>query len=194
MAASPTSSATYPIGGQSPPWDVSKGASSNFYDLDGGDQLLTLPGPSNTFGDQTPYWVTPEFDSALGTMLQHQSGSHGQHELNDMLSLPPFGIWDSTPLPMMPGMVPDNLISNASPYTTSIALPNGLSSNVSPHTTSTTLLGPHTVSLTSLPALPVIPLTTPTASLASLPALPIIPLTTPTALVTNVALKIGGRQ
>ncbi|KAG1823884.1 uncharacterized protein BJ212DRAFT_1476732 [Suillus subaureus] len=124
--ASPTSSTVYPMSGQSSSWDVL----DDFYDPNGGDQLLTLPGSSNTFGNETPYWATPAFDSALGVMLQPP--------------LPSFEMWD--PTPMTPGMAPDDLISNASPHPTPITLPDKRFFNMSPCTTSTPLLDPLTMS------------------------------------------------
>ncbi|KAG2105030.1 uncharacterized protein F5147DRAFT_654225 [Suillus discolor] len=181
MAASPTSSRIYPMTGQSSPWDVS--AVQDFYSSG-----------SATFGGETPYWATPEFDSVLGAMLQTQSKSHGQQEPPVMLPFAPFDSWDTTSFPLMPGMAPDDLLADASPRTTSTTLPDGVLPPISPAAL-VTQAGPTSPISTAPAVAPVLLPTSPaalvtqagsTSPISTAPAVaPVLPPMSPAALVTQ---------
>ncbi|KAG1845929.1 hypothetical protein C8R48DRAFT_677959 [Suillus tomentosus] len=197
MAASPTSSRIYLMTGQSSPWDVSAGASLPFEPSSSPSMETSsdfYSSGSATFGGETPYWATPEFDSVLGAMLQTQSKSHGQQEPPVMLPFTPFDSWDTTSFPLTPGMAPDDLLADASPRTTSTTLPNGVLPPISPAAL-VTQAGPTSPIFTAPAIAPVLLPTSPaalvtqagsTSPISTEPAIaPVLPPTSPTALVTG---------
>ncbi|KAG2056722.1 hypothetical protein BDR06DRAFT_1005636 [Suillus hirtellus] len=197
MAASPTSSRIYPMTGQSSPWDVSAGASLPFEPSSSPSMETSsdfYSSGSATFGGETPYWATPEFDSVLGTMLQTQSKSHGQQEPSVMLPFAPFDSWDTTSFPSTPGMAPDDLLADASPCTTSTTLPDGILPPISPAAL-VTQAGPTSPISTAPAVAPVLLPTSPavlvtqvgsTSPISTAPAVtPVLPPTSPVVLVTQ---------
>ncbi|KAG1893301.1 uncharacterized protein F5891DRAFT_985968 [Suillus fuscotomentosus] len=197
MAASPTSSKIYLMTGQSSPWDVSAGASLPFEPSSSPSMETSLDfysSGSATFGGETPYWATPEFDSVLGAMLQTQSKSHGQQEPSVMLPFAPFDSWDTTSFPSTPGMAPDDLLADASPRTTSTTLPDGVLPPISPAAL-VTQAGPTSPMSTAPAFAPVLLPTSPaalvtqagsTVPISTAPAVaPVLPPTSPVALVTQ---------